>query len=88
MPTGEVCIIGAGMAGLVVANGLKTIGKYDFDIVEALPDCAGRESVHAEVSRPQHCPQLLRCWSDAHSRHYFYEVVSSDIYTSLSSTLP
>ena len=41
VPTGKVCIIGAGMAGLVVANGLRTIGKYDFDIVEALPDRVG-----------------------------------------------
>lgn len=40
-PPGKVCIIGAGMAGLVVANGLKQIGKYDFDIVEALPDRVG-----------------------------------------------
>lgn len=41
VPEGKVCIIGAGMAGLVVANGLKTIGKYDFDILEALPDRVG-----------------------------------------------
>ena len=41
VPEGKVCIIGAGMAGLVVANALRTIGKYDFDIVEALPDRVG-----------------------------------------------
>ena len=41
MPSGRVCIIGAGMAGLYVAMLLKSLGKYDFDIVEASADRVG-----------------------------------------------
>ena len=41
VPAGTVCIIGAGMAGLCLANALKALGKYDFEILEALPDRVG-----------------------------------------------